>query len=187
MTANRVRGATLIACAIALVVAVCSTGWLRTTLTDVDRQLVGRDLASIDLGLLGADVCASSGDCFGDWYDPHHLDGHRGLRGTTRAVFAGGLMAALLCLVGGGLILTGRGARVPRVACAVALVATAIGITYVQGAGTTRENPVTAYFGWEFHAGFALYLAAVAVTVALFLVATLPAAPGRTSLEHSRP
>ena len=179
MTSNHLRGAALIACAIALVIAVCSTGWLRTTLTDTDRQLVGRDLASIDLGLLGADVCASSGPCFGDWYDPRHLAGNGGLRGTTRAVFAGGLLSALLCLVGGGLILTGRGVRVPRVACAVALVATGIGITYVRGEGISRDNPVTAYFGWEFHAGFALYLAAVAVAVAFFVVATLPTA--RTS------
>lgn len=183
MTANHVRGATLIACAIALVVAVFSTAWLRTTVTDLDRQIIQRDLSSVDLGLLGADVCPSSGPCFGDWYDPHHLDGHRGLRGTTRAVFAGGLMAAVLCLAAGALVLTGRVARVPRVACAVALVATGIGITYVQGAGTARENPVTAYFGWEFHAGFALYLAAAAATVALFVVASLPAPRGLTSRE----
>lgn len=179
-------GLALFVCAVLLLVGALTRGWLHAELTERDREVLGRDVATVDLGLIGVELCRPNGECVSDWYNADQFREDRGLRVGSRVAFAGALLSVFLCVVGGALLVTGRGARMPRTATALALGAAGLCAAYVHGAGTSKENPLTAEYGWTFHAGFSFYVTMVAIVGAIVVVLLVPGSLAPASPPASR-
>lgn len=169
--------AILLACAILLTMAALSRSWLHADLSDIDRETIGRDVGGVDLGLVGIELCRPNNECVGDFWNEGQFTGNATLRAATRATFVAALLAAALCCAASLLLLAGRAAKVPRAAVGFALVVAFLGATYYRGAGTSKDNPIVAEYGWEFHTGWPFWLTIVATVAGGAALLALPRRP----------
>ena len=176
-----VRAIVLVLCVGLMATSLVTRRWLVHSSRLEDLRPWDKDVATMDIGLTGLSICQHAGPCHGYRFESDHLKEQLSLRVASLATFAVGIFAALLAVVAAGLVFSGRSRRVPRTALAVALLVTGLAAVVFHGYGTSRENFITAWYGFEFRAGLSFYAMMLGLAGAMVATATLPTKAATTA------